>query len=311
MADIHKEKDILLLPLLITFLALTCLIFIPVLVSAEGNTAAQFLKIPISARPAAMTAFGAVSDDVNALLYNPAGLSQLSQNEFSLSYVKYFTDTNMAFLGLAVPLAHIGTFGLGVTYLSVLNIDARDAQENQAGSFGSTDWAVTLSYAKENLWGNLNAGASLKVVGETIDATSANGLAGDVGVLWIGKEPRASIGLEVENVGTGLQFINVSDPLPLGVVLSGAYWPVEQIVVGTDVDMYVLENKTYVSLGGEDWLTKEFALRLGYKFGTDLGPLSGLTGGIGLAMAGYSVDYAAGDAGDLGTLHRVSLGIKF
>ena len=40
-------------------------------VFALENSAAQFLKIPLSARASGMAAFGAVAEDANAIFYNP------------------------------------------------------------------------------------------------------------------------------------------------------------------------------------------------------------------------------------------------
>ena len=45
--------------------------------SGPGTTGAEFLKIRIGARASALAgAFTAISDDVNGLFWNPAGLSQ-------------------------------------------------------------------------------------------------------------------------------------------------------------------------------------------------------------------------------------------
>ena len=56
-------------------------------VSKTGTTAAQFLKIGIGARALGMGgAYSAVSNDVTALYWNPAGLSSSKKNGIILDH---------------------------------------------------------------------------------------------------------------------------------------------------------------------------------------------------------------------------------
>ena len=48
-----------------------------------GTTGFNFVKIDLSARPAAMgSAFMAISDDINSIFWNPAGLTTMAKNRF-------------------------------------------------------------------------------------------------------------------------------------------------------------------------------------------------------------------------------------
>src|SRR5277367_2440442 len=90
---------------------------------AQANTSAAFLKIGVGARPIGMgNAFTGVADDINALAWNPAGLSQLTSREMGAMDAEMFADTRYDFVGYAQPLIsgegeNYGTLGLGVQYL--------------------------------------------------------------------------------------------------------------------------------------------------------------------------------------------------
>src|SRR5208282_3523353 len=72
--------------------------------SQQLTSGADFLQIPSGARGAAMGgAFTAVADDVNALTWNPAGLSMLEYPEFGYLYMLYLGDTGYNFGGFALP----------------------------------------------------------------------------------------------------------------------------------------------------------------------------------------------------------------
>jgi len=75
-----------------------------------GTTAAQFLKIGVGARAVAMGgAFSAVADNIDAIYWNPAGLSRLEKREFTASHAEMFESTRLDFLAYAHPTSQ-GTF---------------------------------------------------------------------------------------------------------------------------------------------------------------------------------------------------------
>ena len=66
--------------LLIAFLA----VFVLSVNISSVETGAAFLKLGMGARPVGLGgAFTAISNDVNAIAYNPAGIAQLESNEYS------------------------------------------------------------------------------------------------------------------------------------------------------------------------------------------------------------------------------------
>lgn len=81
---------------------------------------ADFEDLGVGARPIGMgNAYTALADDVNAIYYNPAGLAQLDECQFTSGYGKLYwglddgSNLGSGFVGYAHPLYHWGTLGVG------------------------------------------------------------------------------------------------------------------------------------------------------------------------------------------------------
>jgi tetratricopeptide (TPR) repeat protein len=90
-------------------------------------------------------------------------------------------------------------------------------------------------------------------------------------------------------------------------------------VFSMDLIYYPVEQSTKANFGAEKyWILNKFhslALRLGYKFGSDLGLLAGLTVGAGYRLTvnenfQFDFDYAFVPYGDLGESHRIAVTAK-
>lgn len=269
-------------------------------------------------------AFSAVSDDVYALWFNPAGLVQLEKNEVTATYLRYFADINFGFLGYVQPDTIAGgPLGVGLTYLIVDKMEARGATEPQSGYdeperyFNAKDIALTLAYAKKNpvpqLLDGLHIGGNLKLITSEIDQTVAYTLAIDIAAMYSPIQ-KLNTAVVIQNISWGIRFKDETDPLPLNLKIAVAARPTEKLTVGFDIDEYIIDQKLYLSLGAEYWVIEKLALRCGYKYGYDtssLGSIVGLSAGLGFRMWNFGVDYAFVPFGELGDTHRVTLYIKF
>jgi long-subunit fatty acid transport protein len=113
-------------------------------VSAGGTTAA-FLKLGSGARATGLGgAFTAVSGDINAISYNPAGLAGLKRSEAGFTRAELVEGVSYNFLGYSRPVAG-GGMGLGVNYLGQSSIEGRGANREVTGSFQASDTAVNLA----------------------------------------------------------------------------------------------------------------------------------------------------------------------
>ena len=71
-----------------------------------------------------------------------------------------------------------------------------------------------------------------------------------------------------------------------------------------------IDDTPSLSVGGEYAIMGVFALRTGYKTGSDLGAAAGLRAGCGFILPRIGLDYAFAPYGELGDSHRVSLLVK-
>jgi len=152
-------------------------------------------------------AYTAIADDVSAIAWNPAGLSDLTKRELGAMHAELVADTRYDFLGYAQPTKY-GTFAAGAAYLSQGALEGRDASGHQTGSFGAGDTAVNLGYAAR-LASALRLGSNVKFIKSTIADASAQTFALDLGGIYgLGRYGPGSVqmGLAVRNMGPGLKF---------------------------------------------------------------------------------------------------------
>lgn len=266
--------------------------------AGPGTTAANFLKIGVGARAVAMgEAFTAVADDVTALYWNPAGLSQLEERKLSASYNSWFADVSQGYVSLGFP-ALGGTVAVGTNYVDMGTIERRDASGDLKGEFRASSIHASVGYARGDRFSIGFAGGMLR---ESIENDQKITFLGTAGILL--KNGNLSLGACAQNVGGKLG----EDPLPF-ILKAGAGLRMRGLNIAVDVGM-PQDNDTYFCTGMEWWLADKFALRAGYRSGQDIGP--GYTAGIGFKTNNLSLDYAYVPYDDLGTTHRVSLGIEF
>lgn len=268
--------------------------------NGPGTTGANFLKIGVGARAAAMgDAFTAVADDSTSLYWNPAGLVRIEKHELSTMYNMWFEGISQGYVSVGFPLLG-GTMGLGTNYVSMGDLEGRDESGNPTGTFQASDLAVCIGFAGR--LGKLSLGLSGGMVRSTVAADSNSAFLGTVGGLFeIGKN--FSVGAVAQNLGTKLG----EDSLPLilkaGLALEvGSFFLAADIGKSQDTDLYYC-------VGIESWIGSVVALRAGYRTGRDVGP--GWTAGLGFKMGGFALDYAYVPYSNLGNTHRISLGIGF
>ncbi|MEW6103465.1 MAG: UPF0164 family protein, partial [bacterium] len=115
-----------------------------------GISGAQFLNIGVSARASGMGgAYCALSDDVDSICYNPAGLGKIEKKGIGFMHSRYLNEVNYEYLAGVMPL---GNQGIGIA-LSLLNSSRikRTTVSNPSGdgsSFDACDYSLTGSYGK-------------------------------------------------------------------------------------------------------------------------------------------------------------------
>src|SRR3989339_29181 len=280
-----------------------------------GKTSASFLKIGLGARAIGMgESYAGIADDVYAVYWNPAGLNNLTSNEFTAMHTEWFQDIRYEYASAALRLdaKSVCAFSLGGLYLA--GIERRTVMENPEdgpslpeGTFGAYDILAVASYSSK-LDESWTLGANIKGVYESIDIYGGFTIALDVGAIYK-IVPNVNIGMVIQNFGPHLSIRETSYWLPLNIKV-GVGFKIPEVNLTGDFDInQPIDNFTKFSAGLEYNYDNLLFPRIGYRYrfnGNELGELSGLTAGIGIRISDYQLDYAFVPFGDLGVTHRIS-----
>jgi hypothetical protein len=290
------------------------------------NTAFDFLRNDVSARPAALAgSFVSVTNDPTSIFYNPAALGTLNAPTGSIGFFKHLLDINTGYLAYSQAFEDIGTFGAGIIYTNYGSFTETDELGTTLGSFNASDVAFSVGYSTtldENLW----CGAAVKFIYSSIATYHSTALAGDIGLLYVVPESKATVGVSVRNIGGQLStYLGVREDLPLDITVGGSIVP-KGLPLLLNVNLHRLNDQTdsfierfrAFSIGGEFTLSKSLQLRIGYdndkrqdlNIGTSTG-LAGFSAGLGISVKQYRLDYAISSLGKVGELHRISVSSTF
>jgi len=272
-----------------------------------GTTVFPLLKIGQGPRAAAMgESFTGLADDASAIYWNPAGLSQLTRHELSLSHQQWFAGIKDEIAHAVVPFGP-GAIGLGLLYSGEPDVQYWDDQRLEFATFNAWSSVLTAGYGLR-LADNYRLGATITGVYEYLREDRGIGGAVDVGFVCL---PVAGLGIGVaaRHLGT-MSFGTGFEPLPMEIA-AGATYALGKFKTTLDAVIPLLDNDPSLRAGIEYSPASVLAIRLGYRTGpvdlAALGLLSGLTGGVGLTVGGIGLDYAFTPYGELGMTHRIGL----
>lgn len=180
--------------------------------TAFGGSSAEFLQFGSGARGMALGgSFSTIVDDVNALYYNPAGLTAMQGAEVALTLMPYFADTDYYWTGLAFPFSD-GDFGVGF-FLGRFGfgnqpIYTEADPDNRSGeTYGVNETVAGISFAHAFI-DRFSAGVTLKFINDdlatgALGGASATAAAVDFGVNFhseLGNRP-IRLAFVVQNLG--------------------------------------------------------------------------------------------------------------
>ena len=307
-----------------------CLISLTILTGISsyaqvGTTGAEFLNTCLGARPSGMgNAFSAIADDINTVLWNPAGLILLTEKEASFTYTNLSTVFDVSgagsmydgFLGYAQPLKNGDTAAISLQYQEQGKIAYTTESPEVIAEYNlGANYAAILSYAKR-FSSSISWGASFKFIQTKLWRETGQAYAVDLGGLYQTPNKKLTIGLSLQNTGTKLKMEDVeqADSLPQNLKLGISYKILSSnphgLILGFDIDKPTAsDTDATLSIGTEYWFRGLIALRLGYL--NKEGNVKGMTQGIGIRYRDYGLDFANVPWGELGHVQRISLTIKF
>lgn len=182
-------------------------------VSKTGTTAAQFLKIPVGSRSAALGgAVGASVNDPSAMVWNPSAIANIENNTLMVEYADWFLDLKHNYLGFVMPMGNRSSLGVNITALTMddMTVTTFEDPEGALGlKFRAYSYAVGVTYARY-LIDKFALGANVKYVNETIWNSSASAVAFDIGTTYETPFDGIILGVSITNFGQKMQ-INGKD----------------------------------------------------------------------------------------------------
>lgn len=302
-----------------------------------GTSMANFLKIHVGSRAAAMGgAFTAVSDDVSSLYWNPAGISFMEEDQVMFQVTNWIADTKHYFFGASYNFADFVKFGISVISFNSGDIAETTIYEPEGTgrTFSTSNMMAGISVSRK-FTDRFAAGVTVKYVTETLDRSTASTVAVDIGSVYTTSFlNEMKIGIALSNLG-GRMSLDGSDLtvqyLPDNGVkhipsqLRTEAWDIPLLfrfglsTYALDMDNYKLllsselvDTRDYeyqLSAGGEFSYNNLIFLRGGYKYNYSEADLSF---GVGLNFEEVTglklkVDYAFNDYGILNQIHSISL----
>ena len=290
-----------------------------------GGAAVPFLLIAPDARAGGMGEVGtAIADDINAVFWNPAGLGfQTNTRQIALSFSKWLPQFN------ADLFYSYGTYGQYVEALDgtiagtfiFMNLGefTRTAEDGtELGKFRSNEFSVGVSYG--TLIGqDVTAGVQIKYIqsnlapagGQQASAGTGISAAFDLGFLWkptklsllgANLDNVLSLGVNLQNVGPKMTYLNESDPLPTSLRMGIGFKLVEDefndLLISADFSKLLVRRDSL----GSDAIPKSFISAWG---------VGGIETGIGMEYiydqavslrGGYFTEPAAAGARNFFTL---------
>jgi long-subunit fatty acid transport protein len=291
-----------------------------------GISTAQFLKIGVGGRASAMgDAFVALANDVSALYWNPAGLSQFNENQIMFSHNEWLVDINHDYLGAVYHLDETNTFGIAFTSLSMdkMKVTTEFAPFGNGEYFGFNDIAISVTYARK-MTEQFSVGGTIRYMEETLDKLKMRGVMIDLGTYYWTGLGTTRFAVTVSNFGNDLapdgkvllvgsreksQWQSFSPPTIFRIGFAFEPYQDDMNRITTSIQLnHPNDNSENFSIGTEYSYNKMFHLRGGYKFNVDEQNYSfGAGVSLPLSIANVTVDYAFTNFTRLGSAHRFSI----
>lgn len=172
-----------------------------------GTAGAQFLKIPIGARSAALGgAVTGMSTDASAIFWNPAGILQDHKHALHVSHIPWMTFFDVNAVAYTINLEERGALGLYARSLDMekMEVTTEYQPEGTGDFFDAQDLELGFGYGRK-LINQFVFGVNVKYIRQRIWHESASGFAFDLGTLYNIDMNNISISMSLRNFGSDLR----------------------------------------------------------------------------------------------------------
>jgi hypothetical protein len=240
-----------------------------------GQSGLTFLKIGQGARPVGMgDAYTAISDDINAIFWNPAGLTQIEKTAYVFSYTSWLVNSRI----YSGAFAYKGLGGVwGFSAVSAKPEDFEETtilQPQGTGKMVKTgDVALGLAFARQ-MTDKFSWAMNVRWAQETLHNNKVSFLILDVGTYLHTGFKTSRIAATLKNFGKDGKVYNNTFQMPLyfnvGLAMEAFGKREEKNYLTISAESaYAVDYGQRVHVGAELWMVNLLALRAGYKFNYD------------------------------------------
>ncbi|MDX2129009.1 MAG: PorV/PorQ family protein [Chloroherpetonaceae bacterium] len=292
-----------------------------------GISGFQFLKIPVSARSAALGETGiTVINDATSIYVNPALAVEGNALDMSFTYATWFAELSHASASGIYKLGENDAIGVGFIALTSPDMDVTTVvnPDGTGEKFAYGDFVGSLTYSRR-MTEQFSFGVTAKFVQQSIGSVSLSAALFDLGVCYrldimgirlaaalqnFGGTSRSMGSANVFGVGEVSEFIGVNPPslFRLGISAVPISDEMQSLAIYTQINS-PNDNATTLGLGVEYLWNNLLALRAGYTFGKDEQTIPDFGLGLrsDLSFGKFQLDYAFVNFQTLGATHRFTL----
>ncbi|HAM38796.1 MAG TPA: hypothetical protein DCP53_05315, partial [Elusimicrobia bacterium] len=192
--------------------------------ASPSTSGAVLLKQFVGSRAPAMgEAFVAISDDIYALHYNPAGLVKLKREFSTIYYRDHTVNLNYGLIGYGQSFRGIGTLAGSLFVYDAGKIEFENESGNLLSLDTQRDYLYTLGIAR-NIFDSLSLGVNMRLYSSTIiEEYHTSVYCMDIGTLYKTPINNLSLGFVMQNIGTPIKYEEEKDPLPKTLRFGTAY----------------------------------------------------------------------------------------
>ena len=248
-------------------------------------------------------AFVAAADEPLGVIWNPAAVSLMFQNEAHFETARLYEGTSLYSFGFAIPSQKLPSFGLTILSLNSGDFERTSELNESLGSFSEGDLAFILT-ASKSLTPRFALGTNLKIIRQSVEEFGATGVGADFGFLY-DITPTVRLGASILNLGgPNLTLRQAKETYP-----AQFRWGLAtRVFRGRGLLSAEFDHSsglgTSVHGGAEYWLYPMVALRVGYN---DNAPAAGMSYRF---PSGLRLDYGLSDQ-ELGMTHRLGVSFRF
>ncbi|MEW6104029.1 MAG: PorV/PorQ family protein [bacterium] len=264
------------------------------------------IDLEIGARPEGMGgAFVGVSDDSNAIYWNPAGLCVISKGEASFMHANPFSadSTYIDWVCIAQPFRKSSGVGIGLIYKSCVLEEGSEKKKSRM-----SDSCFIIS-AASSIGDSVMYGANINMFSLSSKIEKEKGMGFDIGLLYKGDFPISdfSAGFMYRNLACSIKDEEFPKEIRFGVarrIFGGRFLLASDCSVKRDVNKK--ERDIGWHSGFELMALKNIFLRGGYD-------KKDITLGLGIIFKNYGFDYSFLREEEYGLpdTHRFSFNLKF